>query len=85
MSEEKKKTVELDDQALDKVAGGSGGYGYDDDPRISDSCIGCFACMDTCPVDAIIDAGGMAQIDLTRCIRCGGCVGVCPVGAIDVP
>ena len=85
MSEEKKNAVELDDQALGKVAGGNGGD-YDEKPTIQQaSCIGCFACADTCPVDAIYDDCNLAQIDLAQCISCGACEGVCPTGAIMIP
>lgn len=49
--------------------------------QISDSCIGCGACMGECPVGAISEGDGVCVIDAESCISCGACAGVCPVGA----
>ena len=49
--------------------------------HITDECISCGACVDTCPVGAISDGGTKHVIDNT-CIQCGNCLGVCPVDAI---
>lgn len=47
-----------------------------------DTCIGCGACIDACPVNAIsFGEDGKAQIDANICISCGTCSAVCPVGA----
>ncbi len=47
-----------------------------------DSCIGCSACVDACPMNCIkIGEDGKAEIDQDVCISCGTCAGVCPVGA----
>ena len=48
------------------------------------ACMGCMACYNICPVDAIsqgYDEEGflVPVIDHERCIRCGRCVEVCPV------
>ena len=45
-------------------------------------CIGCGACMGSCPVGAISqnDEGKMV-IDKETCISCGTCYAVCPVEA----
>ncbi len=49
-----------------------------------DVCIGCGACVATCPVEAIsLDDSGKATIDNTKCIHCGACKATCPVEAID--
>lgn len=50
---------------------------------ISDECLACGACADTCPVGAISmdDAKGIYVIG-DECVECGACVDTCPVGAI---
>jgi ferredoxin len=55
-------------------------------------CVGCEACMNACPVQAISMEGGKAIIDQTKCIQCGICVGGnfadyigCPTQAIKPP
>ncbi|MEG0077200.1 4Fe-4S binding protein [Anaerorhabdus sp.] len=49
-----------------------------------DTCIGCGACVGTCPVSALsLDAEGKAECDGGTCIDCGACVGTCPVSAIS--
>lgn len=48
-------------------------------------CIGCGACVSSCPVNAIsFDKNGKAQIDKKLCISCGTCQAICPVEAIDL-
>jgi Fe-S-cluster-containing hydrogenase component 2 len=49
-----------------------------------DSCSGCGACVDACPVDAISMDGDCANVDADECIDCGACVGECPVEAISM-
>jgi ferredoxin len=49
-----------------------------------DTCLGCGACVATCPVEAIeLDADGKADINGDVCISCGACAGTCPVEAIS--
>ena len=46
-------------------------------------CVGCEACIGTCPVEAITMADGKAKIDADVCIECGSCVSACPTSAIS--
>ena len=46
------------------------------------TCTGCEACVDTCPVEAISMKDGKAQVDADACVDCGACVDECPVEAI---
>ena len=50
---------------------------------ISNECLACGACADTCPVGAISmdDAKGIYVIN-DECLECGACTDTCPVGAI---
>ena len=49
----------------------------------ADDCIGCTACKNVCPVDAISgEAKEVHEIDVETCIECGACVDACPVDAI---
>ncbi len=50
----------------------------------TENCIGCFACRDVCPADAVRDSGGRALIDHSACIGCGECTASCTTGAIRV-
>lgn len=51
--------------------------------KISDKCISCGACADTCPVSAISEGEGQYKIDAEACISCGACAAGCPVEAIE--
>lgn len=51
--------------------------------KISDDCISCGACADTCPVDAISEGASQYEIDAGLCIDCGACKDSCPVDAIS--
>ena len=54
-------------------------------PKVdSSTCIMCFQCKETCPVNAISDNGDSALIDHDKCIGCGECTATCPTGAIEV-
>ena len=50
---------------------------------ISNECLACGACADSCPVGAIAmdDARGIYVIS-GECVECGACADTCPVGAI---
>ena len=48
-------------------------------------CVGCFKCIEACPVDAIVGAHGlMHTVVADWCTGCALCVPVCPVDCIDV-
>ena len=48
-------------------------------------CIGCFRCVQACPVDAIIGAPEMMHTVLAaECTGCKLCLPVCPVDCIDM-
>lgn len=51
-------------------------------PRlITDSCIACGSCAESCPVSCIAE-GDIYVIDASQCIDCGACEEGCPVSAI---
>ena len=50
--------------------------------KITDECVACGACIDSCPSEAISEGDPIYKIDPDLCIDCGSCVGECPVEAI---
>ena len=50
--------------------------------KITDECISCGACADTCPIGAIAQGDTQYEINADECIDCGACEDGCPVGAI---
>ena len=48
-------------------------------------CVGCGACVGSCPNGALSLENGVAAVEETNCVLCGVCVQTCPVGAIDIP
>lgn len=56
---------------------------------ITTPCVNCWACVDVCPNDAIIEAQPHFRIEAKRCTECDGdhaepqCASICPIeGAI---
>ncbi len=59
-------------------------------PHINpEKCIGCGACVNACPPDALImewdKENGIKRLtyNAARCIRCARCIEVCPTGAME--
>ncbi|EEG76761.1 indolepyruvate ferredoxin oxidoreductase subunit alpha [Dethiobacter alkaliphilus] len=48
--------------------------------KITDECVACGACLDSCPSDAIVE-GDVYTIN-DDCAECGLCVDECPSDAI---
>jgi ferredoxin len=49
-----------------------------------DDCIGCGACVDTCPCSALTIVEDKCTVDEATCAECGACTDVCPVGALSL-
>ena len=48
---------------------------------ISNACVSCGTCADTCPVSAISQGDGQYVVEAGTSIECGACEGACHVGA----
>lgn len=48
--------------------------------KITDECLACGTCLDSCPNEAIKE--GDIYVITDACAECGACVEACPVGAI---
>ncbi|MBN1578722.1 MAG: DUF362 domain-containing protein [Chitinispirillaceae bacterium] len=51
---------------------------------IGKNCIGCGACRDVCPADAITVIDGKARLDPAKCIGCASCIAVCKNDAVEL-
>jgi len=49
--------------------------------KITDECLACGTCLESCPNDAIVE-GDIYKIDTDKCEDCGTCIEECPTGAI---
>ena len=50
-----------------------------------DDCIGCGACAQVCPADAIAPLPYQVhEVDMGKCVRCHACYDICPAGAVKV-
>ena len=50
--------------------------------QITDECVACGSCLDSCPVEAISEGDPIYTIDPDTCTDCGTCVDTCPSEAI---
>jgi len=50
----------------------------------TDKCVGCGACVENCPVNALALHGDKVKVDGSSCIDCGVCVGTCPTEALSL-
>lgn len=73
---ERKKRKNITDQA-DRIIGGDLKMAY----KITEACISCGACAETCPCSCISQGEERYEIDPEACINCGTCASVCPVDA----
>jgi electron transfer flavoprotein alpha subunit len=49
--------------------------------EITEECIGCGTCVESCPLDAIVESGEIYTIT-EDCNECRSCIDACPVNAI---
>ncbi len=73
----------LKDEEVKKVNGGTAQEIEEIPPyAVGDSCIGCGAYIETCPMDAIHMSDYYKAVINQNCVGCGRCADDCPAGAI---
>ena len=50
---------------------------------ITDACVKCGTCADTCPLGIITEGDDKYVIDADQCVECGSCAARCPTEAIE--
>ena len=50
---------------------------------ITDACVKCGTCVDTCPLGIITEGDDKYVIDADQCVECGSCAAACPLEAIE--
>lgn len=50
---------------------------------ITDACVKCGACADTCPLGIITEGDATYVINADECVECGSCASACPMEAIQ--
>ena len=73
--------IELDDNELNELVPQPIQVAKIDASR----CVGCYKCIEACPVDAIIGAHGLLHtVHEANCTGCKLCIDPCPVDCIDL-
>ena len=49
---------------------------------ITDECVSCGTCAESCPVEAISEGADHYEINQDTCVSCGTCIENCPSEAI---
>jgi electron transfer flavoprotein alpha subunit len=49
-----------------------------------DKCVGCTACIESCPFNALSMDGDKVKVDEAACGDCGACIGSCPTEALVI-
>ena len=52
--------------------------------KITEACLKCGTCADTCPLGIITEGEETYVIDAEQCVECGSCAAACPVEAIEL-
>ena len=73
-----KKPIERDSFSFGGAENKASGY------FVTETCIGCGACLNDCPQSCIDMTDGKAVIREQNCLYCGNCAAICPVGAVIV-
>jgi len=50
----------------------------------ADDCVGCGACIDVCPSEALKLKEDIAVCDADKCVDCGACIDECPQEAMSL-